>query len=283
MTGLGTVEKNNGLYLSVAGGYIWNRNAEVGDPNYATQKYTKADGEEAERKGAQYATLSGRFTNVLFRTHDKYGENINATITAGGENYILSISTGSRNCTDLMKALLVCDLSKDILVKPYDFIGRDKKRAQGISFKQDGDKLNLRVDGAPDKDAEWFKTSDKKKVRRFFEDLSEWFVEQVKEKVIPQLEGTTQEEPSGLGAPIQESTNTQEESNKAPSMISMKKAIKEYIAENYEGEVMPKLDKVGVLAWYDLVLAEEELPFDNGMDSDLDSELDNLLGDDLPF
>ncbi len=279
MAGLGTVEKNNGLYLSVAGGYIWNRKAEEGDPNYAIQKYTKADGETAERAGAQYATLSGKITNVLFRTHEKFGQNINATITAGGENYILSIGTDNRNCLDLMKALLVCDLSKDIFVSPYDFVGRDGRRAQGISFKQDGDKLNLRVDEAPDKPREWFKTADKKKVRRFFEDLSEWYVEKVTSDIIPQLEGNVEQSPSGLGtSKPQESDVVESSEKKEISLVAMKKAIKEYIAENYEGQEMPKLDKVGVLAWYDLVVEEEELPFEEDFSSDLDSELENLLG-----
>ncbi len=279
MSGLGTVRKNSGLYLSVAGGYIWNRKAEEGDPNYATQKYTKADGETAERTGAQYGTLSGKITNVLFREHDEYGQNINVTISAGGEDYILSIGTGNRNCLDLMKALLVADFSKDIFIKPYDFMDRAKKRVQGISFKQEGDKLNLRIEGAPDKESGWFKTASKKEVRRFFEDLADWYVAQVSKKVIPLLDEKVQEPSSGLGGAVD---NNEPQKDAPISLVGMKKAIREYIEENYEGESMPKLDKVGVQAWYDLVQAEEELPFENGSQSDLDSELDNLLGD-APF
>ena len=83
MAGLGTVKENNGRFYSVAGGYIWNRKADESDPNYATQAYKKADGEEGVRSGARYAHLSGIVTDVLFRTHEKYGQNINVTVEAG--------------------------------------------------------------------------------------------------------------------------------------------------------------------------------------------------------
>jgi hypothetical protein len=62
----------------------------------------------------------------------------------------------------------------------------------------------------------------------------------------------------------------------------MKKALKEYIAENYEGETLPKLSKEDLKVWYDLAQADEELPFsDDSADvaeGDLDDQLASLLG-----
>ena len=40
----------------------------------------------------------------------------------------------------------------------------------------------------------------------------------------------------------------------------MKRAIKAYIDENYEGQEMPQLSKQEVGEWYDLVQLDQELP-----------------------
>lgn len=273
--GLGTVKESNGMYLSVAGGFIWNRKADANDPNYATQDYDKVDGTTGTRKGARYADLTGNVTGVVFRTHDEYGESINVTVESGGDKYIISVSTNNRNSQDLMKALLLMDLTKPLFIKPYDFIGSDKKRAQGISFRQDGEKISLRYDDAPTKEKDWFKTATKKQIRRFFEDLSDWFVQEVTEKVIPQLDKMPKPEAkSGLGAatenvskPIEEKevdeepTKTQPEAKKELSIVQKRKFLRAYIADNYEDKKLPQLAKEDVKVWYDLAQAEEELPF----------------------
>lgn len=185
MAGLGTVkEGGRSTFLTIAGGFIWDRKADQSNPNYATQEFNRADGTVGERSGARYSDLTGNISKVEFRTHPQYGENINVTIAANGENFILSVSTNNRYSQDLMKALLNADLTKPIFIKPYDFIGKDKKRAMGISFRQNGEKIALRVEGAPSQPGEWFKTAGSKNIRRFFEDLNEWYVNEVTAKVV---------------------------------------------------------------------------------------------------
>lgn len=185
MAGLGTVnEGGRSTFLTIAGGYIWNRKAESNDPNYATQDFKRADGTTGTRAGARYADLTGPVSKVEFKTHPQYGQNINVTITANGENFILSISTNNRYSQDMMKALLNGDLTQDFYIKPYDFVGKDGRRAMGISFRQNGEKLNLRVENAPSQEAAWFKTAGSKNIRRFFEDLNEWYVNEVTNKVV---------------------------------------------------------------------------------------------------
>jgi len=180
MSGLGTVkEGGRSTYLSIAGGYIWNRKAESNDPNYATQGFDRADGTKGERAGARYQDLTGIVTDVMFRTHTQYGENVNVTISAGGDSFILSVSTNNRYSQDIMKMLLIADLNLPVYIKPYDFTDKDGRRAQGVSFRQNGEKISLRVDGAPNKEKEWFKTAGPKNIKRFFEDLSDWYVNQV--------------------------------------------------------------------------------------------------------
>lgn len=195
MAGLGTVkEGGRSTFLTIAGGFIWDRKADKSNPNYATQEFNRADGTVGERAGARYADLTGNISKVEFRTHPQYGENVNVTITANGEAFILSVSTNNRYSQDLMKALLNADLSQSIFIKPYDFIGKDKKRAMGISFRQNGEKINLRVEGAPTQSGEWFKTAGSKNIKRFFEDLNEWYVNEVTAKVVGNISAPTVEE-----------------------------------------------------------------------------------------
>ena len=293
--GLGTVQDKKTTFLSLAGGYIWNRKAEESDPNFATQDYETSEGNKT-RKGARYSDLTGAIKSVEFKTHDQFGESINVLFESGGENYTVSISTNNRYSQDMMKALLKVDLTKEVHLKPYDFV-KDNRRAQGIVFKQDGEKINLRNDDAPSKESEWFKSSNKKQVKRFFEDLTDWFIAEVEEKVIPQLGSV--EPQSGLGTATNESTSEEEQAEivedkkeesaggrtfhgnvaSTVSPLKMKKALKVYMAENYEGEVLPKLSKENLKKWYDLAIAEEELPFDDAdvSEGDLDAQLGALL------
>jgi hypothetical protein len=185
MSGLGSVkEGGRSTFLSLAGGYIWDRKAEASNPNYATQSFDRADGTTGERAGARYADLTGLISKVEFKTHPQFGENVNVTISANGELFILSVSTNNRYSQDVMKMLLVADLEQPIFIKPYDFVGKDGRRAQGVSFRQNGEKLALRVEGSPSQPGEWFKTAGTKNIKRFFEDLSDWYVNEVTTKVV---------------------------------------------------------------------------------------------------
>lgn len=305
--GLGKVQEGNGTFLSIAGGFIWDRKADKDHECYAEQDYEKTDKTTGTRTGAQYGDLTGRITKVQFRTHPEYGESINVTFKdSEDEVYIVSISTGNRYSQDMMKALLVMDLEKTVNLKPYDFTGADKRRAQGISFKQDGTKLDLKIELPKDyvKDEAWFKKAEKKQIKRYFEDLNDWFVSEVEEKVIPNIKN--EEEDSEKPAPkktevkktqpkkeVEEEETTEEESEEEvkepkPSLLAMKKVIRPYIAENYPGKELPDLSPKDLEKWYDLVLAVEELPFEDFEDDtddgelspdELDSQLNELMED----
>lgn len=302
--GLGKVTESNGLYLSIAGGYIWDRKADKSHPEFATQTFDRVDGTEGERSGARYAELTGMITDVEFRTHEKYGESINVKVTSGEDQFILSISTNNRYSQDMMKALLKIDVSKEVYLKPYDFTDtKTNKRVQGISFRQDGEKIDLKTE-TPDefqKEKDWFKNANKKQIKRYFEDLSDWFVSEVEEKVRPLFAGQekeqeketekveskpqeteTKEEPAKVEEPAKET-----EEPAAPKMtpLKMKKALKEYIDENYEGKELPKLDKDQLKVWYDLSVSMEELPFEDDSNAgaevdedDIQAQLDALAG-----
>ena len=291
----GAANDNKGLFLTVAGGYFWNRKAETTDPNYAIQKFTFNE-EEKERKGARFGDLTGIITGVVFKTHEKYGQNINVTLEDGEEKSIISIKTdNNRYSQTFMKFLLKADLTKEVYMKPYDFVGNDGKLAQGISFKQGGVKINLRNDDVPFKDAEWFKTASKKDKGRFFEDLVEWLVVEIEETVCPQFISNKVEDKPEVEQKEEAKPEVAKEEIEKPEVkkvtpLRMKKALKAYIAENYEGSELPTLTKEELVIWYNLSLEGEELPFvsfneddepkadvSEGDLGDLDSQLDDLM------
>jgi hypothetical protein len=315
--GLGSVREGSGAkFLVIAGGFIWDKKADASDPDYNTQDYEKADKSIGTRKGAQYGDLTGSIKMVEFRTHPEYGESVNVTLDSEGERYIISISTNNRYSQDMMKALLKYNMNEEIFIKPYDFVGKDKKRAQGISFRQKGDKIDLKNDEAPFQDAEWFKSQDKKKIKRFFEDLSDWYVAEVEASIIPKFKPLETIEKAAPKAPkVQEAQEEEEEvqdeeegnsyEESAPkekpatkevekpqgvTPLKMKMKLKAYIIENYEGEVLPALSKEDLEKWYELCLREEELPFEDSIqeptqetaqknevaDEDLQAQLDKL-------
>ena len=292
--GLGSVRSNDGTYLSIAGGFIWNRKADESDADYGKQSYTDSEGVEKWRQGARYSDLTGKVTGVAFRTHEKFGENINVSLAINGEKYIISISTNNRYSQSMMKALLLADLSELLYIKPYDFEGKDGKRAMGISFRQDGKKLALKyeADGMPVVEADFFKTATPKKVKRFFEDYSDWFVSEIEEKICPQFANQKEEEKAGLGAAKEtvnkpadavDDTETKVTPKEVPTVtpLKMKRHLKTYIAENYEGKELPTLKKAELTQWYELSLADEDLPFADEDSNDaqvLDNEIDKLIG-----
>ena len=288
--GLGSAKGGDSIFLTVAGGYLWNRKLGKDDPNYAEQEYEKQDKTIGVRAGAQYGDLTGRLVKVAFRTHPEYGESINVSILAAGQTYIVSIGTNNQNSQSFMKALLVMDLDKVFTMKPYDFIGNDKKRAQGISFTQDGEKLNLKVELPEEyqRDENWFKKAEKKQIKRYFEDLNEWFVAEIEKKVVPNIKApaktdsaktdSAKTETKSTDKPKSEKPATEKKEEKSetkkvvkeekpveqtgPSILTMKKALRQYIAENYEGKELPDLSKEDLSKWYDLCQQEEELPFE---------------------
>jgi hypothetical protein len=170
-------------YLAVAGGYVWNKKEDESHPLFKTQEFKKIDGTVGSRQGARYDSLTGVISGVEIKTHDQYGESIQTKIVSGGDVFTISISTNNRYSQDMMKALLKLDLSLPVMMRPYDFINKEDKRVQGIAFTQNGAKVVLRNDDAPF-NPDVFTTGDKKKIKRFFEDLTEWFVDEVTSKVI---------------------------------------------------------------------------------------------------
>ena len=325
--GLGTSnDGEKGLYLAIAGGFIWDRKADESHPQFRTQEY-EFSGETKTRQGAQYSDFTGTVSKVEVK-QGTYGEQLLVTMESGGENYIFSLGTNNRNSQNFFSALLVMDLTQPINVKPYDFEGKDDatkkptgKRVVGITFKQGGQKLDLKaVEGMPTAGDEIYKSGNNKKIKRWFEDLNDWYVEQVNEKIVPQLiastpsanaiggsGGSVPPRPtakvadaiggSGGSVPPRPTAKVADAiggsggsvpprpTAKVATPIKMKKFLKNYILENYgEDEALPKLSKEELVSWYDLAQNEEELPFPSSEVSEQVQEAEvpkDELGDQL--
>jgi hypothetical protein len=185
--GLGTevVREGTSTFLTVTGGYIWDKKQGEDHPQFKVQEYRDNNDEIATRQGACYPTLSGQIVDVRVGEHDKFGQSIQVTFLSGEDRFIVSIVTNNRFSQDMLKMLLKVNFQEIVKMKPYEFVDKKtNKRVQGIVFHEDGQKVVLRNEEAPFKDADFFKDATKKQKNRFFEDLTEWFVDTVQKTVI---------------------------------------------------------------------------------------------------
>ena len=241
--GLQTTKESNvrSTFLTVTGGKIWDKKQTAEHPMFEVQKYVDKDGNDATRQGACYPALSGYIVDVRVAEHDVYGQSIQVTFQDDTERNIVSISTNNRFSQDMLKMLLKVDVTNKIWFKPHDFINKEKKRVQGIVFRlfhKDGEKIALRNEEAPFKDADFFKTANKKQKKRFFEDLTDWFVDAVQKTVIDV--NFTKDENGQLINPVSPiSTEVEAEvvkSAPAEKATKTKKATKAIVAEEATAE-----------------------------------------------
>ena len=241
---------DNATYLGVAGGYIWDKSKDKDDPNFTTQEYKKGNDEVGVRSGASYGSIEGTITGVRFNTHEKYGESIIVSLKdSTSENFLISISTNNRYSQDMMKGLLLIDFSKSVKMTPYDtdnWAKKQPKRNQGISFIQDGEKIQLKIDAAPFKGKEFWAENNSKKIKRFFEDLTDWLIDSVTARI-----EESNFESVAESKPVSQSPNVEAPVAKAP-------------VEKAKAETVDKAEE----------LAEEMPEVSN---SDLDASLDALL------
>jgi len=186
--GFESKQENNTTFLTIAGGLIWNKKADESHPDFQVQEYLTKDNEKKERKGASWQSVTCKVVGVGFNSHDEYGDSIRVSIDVDGESFILSIPDNSRNSQHMMQFLLLGDIKQPVNIRTYDFESNDGTRFYGISFTQNGKKVDLKEirNLYPDKfkkDKAFFATSTKKVKKRYFEDLNDWLIEEVTNKV----------------------------------------------------------------------------------------------------
>lgn len=125
-------------YLSFKLGFIFHPTSEdTSNRNYDVKETQDSKGNVYQNAGMWFSGMKTLIHGIRF--HDtQYGTNINIEL---GDNYILSDKVDSRTGTMLMDLLPSLDLSKEVYIMPYDFIGNDKKRVRGVMMKQDDVKV----------------------------------------------------------------------------------------------------------------------------------------------
>lgn len=172
-------------YLSIAGGFIWDKKADSSHPAYKEQEWKDLKGGSNIRKGAAYKSYSGKISDVGFSSHESYGDSLLVTFDSDGEKFVFSIPMNKRNSQDFLKAILKIDLNKDVKVSPYYF-EKDGKTRQGINFYQNNEKVdtfNLEIEGFEFKSGEWFAKAKKSQITMYFLSLTEILQEKVEEKI----------------------------------------------------------------------------------------------------
>lgn len=313
--GLGVITESGTIYLAIQGGMVWDKKADSNHAYYREQPFkTQSDPEgtmTGMRKGAAYSDITGTVVKVEFQDHQQYGESIAVTLDDSDNNrYVVTASTNNRFGQDIEKALLSADLSLPIKIKPYAFPDKENKNkiVTGCQIFNDGQKLDLKVEGMPQAKEGFFKTATQKQKQKFFLDLSEWFRGEIEETVIPTFKPLVKKEgkpadqkpannpaPADTGTEGQENEVSNEEEEtptpeapevKPPSPIQMKKDIQAYSNENYEGRKIPTLAGDELKSWYKAVIDEDELPWNDDLEqgsdisnvpaSDINSQLDAL-------
>lgn len=138
------VEKSNLLYLTIAQGEMVQKSTKD-NPRAEQRTYTvKENGEEVEKKRweIKHRNLTG-FIKSLNLRKGKFGEDLEVQITDGEDTAQLSFSADSDYFSDFVKRLKNVDLTKQVILRPYDIPNKDpnKRSTRGISIEQDGEKI----------------------------------------------------------------------------------------------------------------------------------------------
>ena len=144
--GLGKTEKKT--YLSIAFGRLRQRTTKED-----TQSELRLGEDGTEYYERVYNFIEGFITNLFYKVHQEYGNSFEVTIDDGKEKFNLSFKENSRYCQDLLTKLPLIDLTKPVMITPFDFVPADKTdNIQGTSIKQDGVKIgNFFVQKVDDK------------------------------------------------------------------------------------------------------------------------------------
>ena len=149
-----------------------------------------------------FEELSGKITHISFYDGD-FGKLIQLTIVDNVEGedqeYILSVATSSSFGEDIMKKLPAMNLAKEIVLRPYSFLGDNGKSLKGVSITQDGVKIENHfydkekkkaLNGVPEPEGD-IKKFDSDDWKIYFTKVRKFLVKNVEDKIIPELDKKT--------------------------------------------------------------------------------------------
>lgn len=135
-----TVGESNVLYLSIAQGNLVQK-SDKDNPEARKRTWTDDDGNEKHKWEIWHRNLTGRITDLKIKD-GKFGKELLITIQSGEDKAVVQVSVNSDYFTDFAQRLPSVDLTKDVVINPYDIENEgDKRNSRGISIKQNGESV----------------------------------------------------------------------------------------------------------------------------------------------
>ena len=143
--GLGEINRGGNItFLKIVPGAIIAKKTTEDDIRAVKREYEDANGKKGHVFERQFDNLSGIISNISFNKGN-YGEEFIILIKDDGENYRLSMNISqiknSLYANSFLSKLRNIDLTKEVTLKPYDFITKEGKKQTGMTVTQDGNKL----------------------------------------------------------------------------------------------------------------------------------------------
>jgi hypothetical protein len=123
-------------YLQIKQGEIFFPSNDKSAPNYRSVDWTNKSGETGTYAGLFFDSIKTKIFSIKY-FDGKFGTVINIEIE---DDYILVLS--GRYAAAIAPFIPSIDVSKEVVIRPYDFEDEKKVRRQGISLSQDGKKLS---------------------------------------------------------------------------------------------------------------------------------------------
>ena len=145
-------------YLAIIAGKLSQK--VTAETEWAVKREYDVDGNKGEKWELHYKNLRGFITEMVFKQSD-YGEMFSVKIEKDWEIDILTMWTDSRYFSDFWRKLKNIDLTKEVVMNPYDF-ENNWKQIRGLSITQEWNKIE-------DAYYDW----EKKKALNWMPDVSE--------------------------------------------------------------------------------------------------------------
>ncbi len=128
------------LFLTIIGG-AFKQKVDEGTEGAKRRDYETSDGATGTKYEIEHRNLTGNITNIDFED-SPYGNVLKVIIThESGEAAQFQCASDSRYAIDFMKKLPALDLSKEVVINPYDFEDKNGKRRTAFNIVQGGNKI----------------------------------------------------------------------------------------------------------------------------------------------
>lgn len=110
------------------------------DKDYVGAQKREIEGDNGEKKTiyeTRHSTLSARINGVEIKEGGKFGDQLLVHLQDGPDSFTLSLSLQSREAKSFMTCLPNIDMSKEIVLEPYNYMSKkDNKKKIGMAICQ---------------------------------------------------------------------------------------------------------------------------------------------------